>query len=121
MVKLHNIYKRFNVTRVTRDKIYNLTTDHPKQWLHLTSNPNEADIVTIILRQSGSIKIEMDLDFADLSIKGRSVKGNIVSKHTVQKVYLKKRIIHLKLKKFGLMKQYKELMLMVEENYLSLG
>ena len=33
--------KRFNVTGVTRDKIYNLTTDHPKTiLLHLTSNPN---------------------------------------------------------------------------------
>ena len=86
--------KRFNVTGVTRDKIYNLTTDHPKTiLLHLTSNPNgEAEIVTIILRQSGSIKkLKWDLDFADLSIKGRSVKGNIVSKHTVQKVLFKEK------------------------------
>ena len=86
--------KRFNVTGVTRDKIYNLTTDHPKTiLLHLTSNPNgEAEIVTIILRQSGSIKkLKWDLDFADLSIKGRSVKGNIVSKHTVQRVLFKEK------------------------------
>ena len=86
--------KRFIVTGVTRDKIYNLTTDHPKTiLLHLTSNPNgEAEIVTIILRQSGSIKkLKWDLDFADLSIKGRSVKGNIVSKHTVQKVLFKEK------------------------------
>ncbi len=84
--------KRFNVTGVTRDKIYNLTSDHPKtSVLHLTSNPNgEAEIVTIVLRQSGSIKkLKWDLDFADLTIKGRSVKGNIVSKHTVQKVLFK--------------------------------
>ena len=59
----------------------------------MTSNPNgEAEIVTIILRQSGSIKkLKWDLDFADLSIKGRSVKGNIVSKHTVQKVLFKEK------------------------------
>jgi len=84
--------KRFNVTGVTRDKVYNLTSEHPKtSILHLTSNPNgEAEIVTIVLRQSGSIKkLKWDLDFADLSIKGRSVKGNIVSKHTVQKVLFK--------------------------------
>ena len=84
--------KRFNVTGVTRDKIYNLTSEHPKtSILHFTSNPNgEAEIVTIVLRQSGSIKkLKWDLDFADLSIKGRSVKGNIVSKHTVQKVLFK--------------------------------
>ena len=84
--------KRFNVTGVTRDKVYNLTSEHPKtSILHLTSNPNgEAEIITIVLRQSGSIKkLKWDLDFADLSIKGRSVKGNIVSKHTVQKVLFK--------------------------------
>ena len=84
--------KRFNVTGVTRDKIYNLTSEHHKTiLLHLTSNPNgEAEIVTIVLRQSGSIKkLKWDLDFADLTIKGRSVKGNIVSKHTVQKVLFK--------------------------------
>ena len=84
--------KRFSVTGVTRDKVYNLTSEHPKtSILHLTSNPNgEAEIVTIVLRQSGSIKkLKWDLDFADLSIKGRSVKGNIVSKHTVQKVLFK--------------------------------
>ena len=84
--------KRFNVTGVTRDKVYNLTSEHPKtSILHFSSNPNgEAEIVTIVLRQSGSIKkLKWDLDFADLSIKGRSVKGNIVSKHTVQKVLFK--------------------------------
>ena len=84
--------KRFSVTGVTRDKVYNLTSEHPKtSILHLTSNPNgEAEIVTIVLRQSGSIKkLKWDLDFADLSIKGRSVKGNIVSKHTVLKVLFK--------------------------------
>ena len=84
--------KRFNVTGVTRDKVYNLTSEHPKtSILHFSSNPNgEAEIVTIVLRQSGSIKkLKWDLDFADLSITGRSVKGNIVSKHTVQKVLFK--------------------------------
>ena len=84
--------KRFNVTGATRDKVYNLTSEHPKtNVLHFTSNPNgEAETVTIVLRQSGSIKkLKWDLDFADLSIKGRSVKGNIVSKYTVQKVLFK--------------------------------
>tara|TARA_A100000164_G_scaffold111917_1_gene98455 strand:+ start:5382 stop:7952 length:2571 start_codon:yes stop_codon:yes gene_type:complete len=84
--------KRFNVTGATRDKVYNLTSEHPKtNVLHFTSNPNgEAETVTIVLRQSGSIKkLKWDLDFADLSIKGRSVKGNIVSKYTVKKVLFK--------------------------------
>ena len=86
--------KRFNVTGVTRDKTYNLTSQNPKtKILHFSANPNgEAEIVTIQLRQSGSIKkVKWDLDFADLAIKGRSVKGNIVSKYSVNKVIFKEK------------------------------
>ena len=86
--------KRFNVTGVTRDKTYNLTSQNPKtKILHFSANPNgEAEIVTIQLRQSGSIKkLKWDLDFADLAIKGRSVKGNIVSKYSVNKVIFKEK------------------------------
>ena len=86
--------KRFNVTGITRDKAYNLTSQNPKtKILHFSANPNgEAEIVTIQLRQSGSIKkLKWDLDFADLAIKGRSVKGNIVSKYSVNKVIFKEK------------------------------
>ena len=86
--------KRFNVTGVTLDKLYNLSSDHPKsKVLHFSANPNgEGEVVTIQLRQNGSIKkLKWDLDFADLTIKGRSVKGNIVSKHAVNKVIFKEK------------------------------
>jgi len=86
--------KRFNVTGVTRDKLYNLTSNHPKsKVLHFSANPNgEGEVVTIQLRQNGSIKkLKWDLDFADLTIKGRSVKGNIVSKHAINKVVFKEK------------------------------
>ena len=86
--------KRFNVTGVTRDKLYNLTSDHPKsKVLHFSANPNgEGEVVTIQLRQNGSLKkLKWDLDFADLTIKGRSVKGNIVSKHPINKVVFKEK------------------------------
>ena len=86
--------KRFNVTGVTRDKTYNLTSSSPKtKVLYFSSNPNgEAEVVTIQLRQSGSIKkLKWDLDFGDLTIKGRSVKGNIVAKHSVNKVLFKEK------------------------------
>ena len=87
--------KRFSVTGVTREKLYNLTSQHLKmvQVLHFTSNPNgEAEIITIILRQSGSIKkLKWDIDFADLEIKGRAVKGNIVTKYSVKKLNSKKK------------------------------
>ena len=86
--------KRFNVTGVTRDKPYNLTSNSPKtKVLYFSSNPNgEAEVVTIQLRQSGSIKkLKWDLDFGDLTIKGRSVKGNIVTKHSLNKVVFKEK------------------------------
>ena len=86
--------KRFSVTGVTRDKEYNLTrgTENSK-ILYFSSNPNgEAELVNIILRQSGAIKkLKWELDFADLEIKGRGSKGNIVTKYTVSKIEFKEK------------------------------
>ena len=86
--------KRFSVTGVTRDKEYNLTrgTENSK-ILYFSSNPNgEAELVNIILRQSSSIKkLKWELDFADLEIKGRGSKGNIVTKYTVSKIEFKEK------------------------------
>ena len=86
--------KRFSVTGVTRDKEYNLTrgTENSK-ILYFSSNPNgEAELVNIILRQSGLIKkLKWELDFADLEIKGRGSKGNIVTKYTVSKIEFKEK------------------------------
>lgn len=84
--------KRFAVTGVTRDKEYWLTQGNSgSKVLYFSANPNgEAEIVSIILRQSGSIKkLKWDLDFADLDIKGRGVKGNIVTKYRVNRIELK--------------------------------
>ena len=86
--------KRFAVTGVTRDKPYNLTQGKPNsEILYFTANPNgEAETVSILLRNTGSVKkLKWELDFADLQIKGRSVKGNIVSKHNILRVELKER------------------------------
>ncbi len=86
--------KRFAVSGVTRDKPYNLTQGKPNsEILYFTANPNgEAETVSILLRNTGSVKkLKWELDFADLQIKGRSVKGNIVSKHNILRVELKER------------------------------
>ena len=86
--------KRFSVTGVTRDKTYNLTRGTVgTKLLYFTSNPNgEAEIISVILRQSGSIKkLKWDLDFADLEIKGRASKGNIVTKYSVKKIEFKEK------------------------------
>ena len=86
--------KRFSVTGITRDKMYDLTrgTEGTK-ILYFSANPNgEAEIVNVILRQSGSIKkLKWELDFADLEIKGRGSKGNIVTKYTVKRIEFKEK------------------------------
>lgn len=86
--------KRFHVTGITRDKEYDLTQEKAgSEVLYFTANPNgEAEVVTVNLRQVGSIKkLKWDLDFADVLIKGRNSKGNLVTKYTVKRIELKER------------------------------
>ena len=86
--------KRFAVTGVTRDKMYDITQGKTgSHLLYFSANPNgEAETVTVVLRNTGQVKkLKWELDFADLQIKGRGVKGNIVSKHNVLKVELKEK------------------------------
>jgi len=86
--------KRFNVTSITRDKQYDLTAGSPNSdVLYFSANPNgEAEVVTVNLRQAGSIKkLKWDFDFADVRIKGRVSKGNIVTKYTVKRIELKEK------------------------------
>ncbi len=86
--------KRFAVTSITRDKPYELGTGKAgTQVLYFTSNPNgEAEVITVLLRQVGSIKkLKWDIDFADVLIKGRASKGNIVTKYSVKRIELKEK------------------------------
>lgn len=86
--------KRFNVSGVTRDKLYDLTNETKgSQILYFTCNPNgEAEVITILLRQVGSIKkLKWDLDFASIAIKGRASKGNLVTKYPIKKIEIKEK------------------------------
>jgi topoisomerase-4 subunit A len=86
--------KRFSVTSTTRDKEYDLTNGNKGSMVwYFSANPNgEAEMVTIYLRQVGSIKkLKWDLDFAEVLIKGRASKGNLVTKHAIKKVELKEK------------------------------
>ncbi|WP_034258437.1 DNA gyrase/topoisomerase IV subunit A [Altibacter lentus] len=86
--------KRFAVTSITRDKEYDLTAGTSgSKVLYFTANPNgEAEVVTVLLRQTGSIKkLKFDLDFADQLVKGRASKGNIVTKYAVKRIELKEK------------------------------
>lgn len=86
--------KRFSVTSITRDKAYELTKGTKStKVIYFTANPNgEAELVTVLLRQTGSIKkLKFDLDFTDMIVKGRGSRGNIVTKYSVKRVELKEK------------------------------
>lgn len=86
--------KRFNVSGITRDKVYDLTQGNKgSQTLYFSGNPNgEAEVVTILLRQVGSVKkLKFDLDFAAIAIKGRASRGNTVTKYPIKKIELKEK------------------------------
>lgn len=88
----YNYMKRFAVTSITRDREYNVGKGKPgTRVLYFSCNPNgEAEIVTIFLRQKKGLKrLRFDLDFSDMAIKGRGVKGNLVSKMPIKKVEFK--------------------------------
>ncbi len=81
--------KRFPVKGITRDKEYNLTkgTEGTK-ILYFTANPNgEAEIVKVNLKPKPKLKkLAFEYDFSDLTIKGRSSKGNILTRHIVKNI-----------------------------------
>lgn len=86
--------KRFNVSGVTRDKFYDLTQENPGSMVsYFSANPNgEAEVVTILLRQVGSVKkLKWDVDFSDIAIKGRASRGNTVTKYPIKKIELKEK------------------------------
>ncbi len=84
--------KRFSVTSIVKDREYDVTMGHDNSSiLYFTANPNsESETVTINLHARAKARVKMfDYDFADLAIKGRGAKGNILSKYNVRKIVQK--------------------------------
>jgi len=87
-----SMMKRFPVKSITRGKDYGLTkSEKGSKVLYFTANPNgEAETVTVHLKKSAKLKtLKIDVDFAELAIKGKGSGGNIVTKKAVRKVELK--------------------------------
>ncbi len=81
--------KRFNVTAITRTTDYDLTTGNDNsKMLYFTANSNgESEVVAIQLTQNCTAKIKnLDFDFGDLAIKGRTSQGNIVTKYPIRQI-----------------------------------
>jgi topoisomerase-4 subunit A len=84
--------KRFNVTSVTHDKEYDLTTGTPgSRIFYFSANPNgEAETIRVMLKPAPKLKkLAFDMDFADLMIKGRQSRGNLVTHHSLYRILLK--------------------------------
>ncbi|MBT3571595.1 MAG: DNA gyrase/topoisomerase IV subunit A [Flavobacteriales bacterium] len=87
-----SMMKRFPVKSITRGKDYGLTkSEKGSKVLYFTANPNgEAETVTVHLKKLAKLKtLKIDVDFAELAIKGKGSGGNIVTKKAVRKVELK--------------------------------
>lgn len=84
--------KRFAVTGVTRDREYDLTQGKPgSKILWFTVNPNgEAEVLRITLKPKKHLRVlQFDIDLADLAIKGRTARGNMVTKNEIHRITLK--------------------------------
>ena len=84
--------KRFSVLGVTRDKEYDLTKGGKGSMvLYFTANQNgEAEVINIQLKPHSKLrKLQFDLDFSEIAVKGRSSMGNTVSKYPIKKMVLK--------------------------------
>ena len=91
--KQGNYYiKRFNITTATRDREYELTQGtKDSKVVYFTANPNgEAEIIKIQLEPSPQRKkLIYEKDFSEVGIKGKTAKGNLLTKYAVQKISLK--------------------------------
>jgi topoisomerase-4 subunit A len=88
--------KRFNVTAMTRDREYDLTQGTPgSRVLYFTANPNgEAEVIKVTLDPDPTKRkqsIFMEKDFSEVAIKGRTAKGNLLSKRSIHRITLKSR------------------------------
>lgn len=84
--------KRFNVTSVTHDREYDLTTGEPGSRVsYFTANPNgEAEVIKVTLKPNPKLRrIFFDKDFGEILVKGRQSRGNLLTKLDVHRVTLK--------------------------------
>lgn len=86
--------KRFNVSSIVRDREYDVTNGKEgSKVLYFSANPNgEAEVVKVVLRPQPNArkkKLVFEKDFAEILIKGRTAKGNILTRGNVFKITLK--------------------------------
>ena len=84
--------KRFAVTGVTRDREYDLSQGKPgSKVLWFTVNPNgEAEVLRVTLKPKQRLKVlQFDVDLTQLAIKGKTTRGNLVTRNEIHRITLK--------------------------------
>ena len=87
--------KRFNVTGITRDREVDITQGTAgSKIMYFTANPNgEAEVIKVTLDpaqvRNTRAAAFLERSFAEVLIKGRAAKGNLLTKKTVTRITLK--------------------------------
>ncbi len=84
--------KRFNIPTLSRDREYDITQGTPKSRVtYFTANANgEAEVIKVTLKPQPKLKkLVFDRDFSEQAIKGRSARGNVLTKYDVLRIGLK--------------------------------
>ena len=87
-----HMIKRFAITSVMRDKVYDITQGKEGSRIaYFSANQNgEAEVIKVFIKSKlrNSKVVNFERDFAETPIKGRGVKGNLLTKADVQKIQL---------------------------------
>jgi topoisomerase-4 subunit A len=86
--------KRCSISGLTRDKEYNLTRGTAgSKIVYFSANPNgEAEVIKVHHKPKARLKkLVFEFDFGQMSIKGKSSMGNILTKNAVHKISLKEK------------------------------
>lgn len=86
--------KRFFVTGITREREYNMTMATPRtKVLYFSANPNgEGELLKVLLKPKLKMRnVVVDYDMAQLAVKGRDSRGNILTRYEVHKIVLKRK------------------------------
>lgn len=84
--------KRFFVPTMTAGREYDCTQGTPgSRILYFTANPNgEAEVIKVTLEANPRLRnIFIEKDFSEVGIKGRTSKGNLVTRNPIHRICLK--------------------------------
>lgn len=84
--------KRFQVSAITRDKVYDLALGTPGTrvfyfTVHESKEAADSDVIRVHIKPAPRLRtLQIDFDFGTLAIKGRASKGNIITRNAIDRV-----------------------------------